>query len=189
MTGKYSIYAMPQGEVRNKLQALADQLSETYKTPKFEPHVTIIPNVVGSEEEIIAKTEQLAKLIKPYKVELREIGYGNTYFQCLFIKGEATPEVIAASNKAREVFDRFSDPPYDLHLSIMYGENCAADTKEEIIRKIGRSFNLSFLVDRVYLYTADGSPEEWHRVKEFPLKNLQPQGESNPRYRDENPMS
>ena len=54
-------------------------------------------------------------------------------------------------------------------MSLMYGD-FSSDTKAEIVKDIGKDFNLSFDVSSIHLFSTDGEPKEWKRVKEFSLK-------------------
>jgi hypothetical protein len=51
----------------------------------------------------------------------------------------------------------------------MYG-HFASETKQNIIKEIGKEFNFGFDVRSFYLIAADGEPRDWQRVREFVLK-------------------
>ena len=165
----YSIWLMPIGEVYNTLNSLILKLSRKYSTSYFKPHVTLIGSLTGSEKGIIAKTVQLASLIHPLRIELDRVEYLNKYFRCLFIKVKETDELMEANQKARKMFGRETDPKYMPHLSLMYG-NLPPQTKEEIIAEIGKEISVSFDVNSIHLFSTNGEPEDWYKVKEFMLK-------------------
>lgn len=159
---------MPTGEVYEKLNSLISQLSEKYNAPYFEPHITLISEILGLEKEIVSKTDQLASVVQPYRIEFSRVEYLDEYFKCLFIRVKETDAIMRANQKARKIFGRETDSQYIPHLSLVYGD-FSPQTKKEIIREIGREFNLGFDVDRIHLFSTNGKPEVWHRVKEFPL--------------------
>jgi len=165
----YSIWFMPSGEVYNRLADLISKLSNEYSTPKFEPHITLIGEVIGLEDEIIEKTSQLADLIKPYSIKLTAVDYLEDYFKCLFVRAEKTDELMKANSKARDIFNRQEDPEYTPHLSLMYGA-FPAEVKREIIEKIGKELNLDFEVGSIHLFKTEGGAKDWHRLKGFILK-------------------
>jgi len=136
----YSIWLMPTEDIYNRLNSFISQLSKKYNTPNFEPHVTLIGEVLGSEEEILSKTSQLASVVRPYKIELGKIEYFNAYFRCLFLRAKQTVEVMNANLKARKLFGRQNELKYMPHLSLMYG-NFSSQTKERIIAEIGREMS------------------------------------------------
>lgn len=168
-TGKYSIWLIPRGAVYHKLDHLISLLSKSYRTPNFEPHVTLIGGVTGSENEILEKTAQLASLLRLFQIKLTQVNHFDEYFRCLFVRVEEVKPIVEANAKAREIFGKKDDLEYLPHLSLVYG-NLTPETKEEIIAKIGRKFDLRFEVKSFSLFSTQGEVKDWYIVKEFPLK-------------------
>ncbi len=168
-TKRYSLWLMPSGEVYDRLKHLTSRLSSQYSAPDFEPHVTLIGKVLGSEEEIISKTALLASAVQPYRIELGRVEYLDEYFRCLFIRVRDTDEVMKADLEARKIFGRQNDPKYMPHLSLMYG-NCPPETKKQIIVEIGEEFKLGFDAKSIHLFSTNVEPKDWYRVREFSLK-------------------
>lgn len=161
----YSIWLIPAGEVYRKLAEIISQLSKKYSTPNFEPHLTLIGDLLRSEEEIISKTLELAEQLKPFEINLKKADYFDEYFKCLFIRAERSKEVIKANNIAREAFNLKLDPEYMPHLSLMYG-NLSPETKEKILADLGKEFDLSFEVKSIHLFSTAGEAKDWSKVKE-----------------------
>ena len=166
---KFSLWFMPEGDVYKKLADLISQLSKKYSVPNFEPHVTILHNLAILEKEMLVKTSELAIKIHPFEIELTTTDYLDEYFRCLFVRAEETKELINANLKAREIFNRQSDPKYIPHLSLLYGK-LPLKIKEEIIIEIGREFNESFEEKSIHLYSSEEDISKWHRIKEFNLR-------------------
>ena len=166
---RHSLWLMSESEVYNKLGHLISTLSDRYGTPDFLPHVTLIGQAVGPEDEILSKTSDLASSINPYEISLNKVDCLNEFFRSLFVRAEETKEVIAANERAREIFGRRDDASYMPHLSLLYGD-FPAETKEEIISDIGNCFDISFEVKSIHLFSTAGEPKDWHRVGEFPLR-------------------
>lgn len=161
----YSIWLTPTGEVYRKLAEIISQLSKKYSTPNFEPHLTLIGDLIGSEEEIISKTLKLAEQLKPFEIKLKKADYFDEYFKCLFIRAGKTKEVIEANNIAREAFNLEPNPEYMPHLSLMYGD-LSPEIKEEILTDLGKEFDLSFEVKSIHLFSTTGEVKDWSKVKE-----------------------
>jgi 2'-5' RNA ligase len=162
-TQEYSLWLMPSGEIYERLNSLISQLSRKYKTPVFEPHLTLLGGVLGSEADILSKTNQLTSVLQPYRIELSQVEYLAEYFRCLFIKAKETDEVMNANLEARKIFDRQNDTEYMPHLSLMYGD-FPPRIKEEIIEEIGKEISVSFDVSLVHLFSTTGEPKDWYRV-------------------------
>lgn len=164
---------MPVGDVYSDLARLIFQLSERYSAPNFEPHVTLLNQVVGSEEEILSKAAKLATIITPYEVQLAQVGYLDEYFRCIFLKVKQTDDVMNANARARKEFQGYikssgSAKEYIPHLSLLYG-NFPSRIKEEITTEIGQKWKKSFQIDSIHLFLTAGEVKKWYRVKEFPL--------------------
>ena len=161
----FSLWLMPGGHARYDLQKLITDLSVQYATPKFEPHVTLIGELAISEKEAVTKTQQLAKLLRPFTIALREVAYLNEYFRCVFIKAEKTPDLLNANLKACEVFEQRSDKNYMPHLSLVYGD-LTLPVKTRIIKNIGQECRLDFEVKSIALYYTNGQPQDWYPILE-----------------------
>lgn len=164
---------MPSHDACKKLADLIYTLSKQYLTPVFEPHISLLEDVVGSEEEIISKTEKLANFITPFSVRLTDFGYEDTYFRSFFVDVQECHEIMKANSLAREIFNTENDLQFKPHLSLMYGENIPMSVKEKIVSSIGNKLNIEFEAKSIFIYKSDDRPEKWERVKEIPLlKNV-----------------
>lgn len=174
--GSYSIWLMPKGDVLNKFSELIIKVSDEYNSPKYQPHVTLLGGLVGfTKEEVMSKASELAKSIEPFTITLTEVTYPasypndhEAYYRSLCILAERTQPLMKANELARKMFSREGDLSFNPHLSIMYGP-FPAETKEEIISKVGREFNVSFEATSIYLWSGKGLPHEWKLIKKIPL--------------------
>ena len=160
----YSIWLMPKGTVYNSLLEIISEISQEYKVPNFQPHVTLIGELKGNEE-LITRTKLLASQIHPFTITLKNPCVLNEYFRSLFLKVEETEEVINANLKAQEIFNR--KEKYFPHLSLMYG-SCSTMKKLNIISNL-KKINLEFQVNSLHLSSTKGHQEDWHEIKKFPL--------------------
>jgi 2'-5' RNA ligase len=167
----YSLWLVPKGKVYNQLYRLIKKLAKKYRAPVFEPHVTLIPDIVSSEKEILSKTAKLVQSFKPFKIKLSYVDYLNEYFRCLFIRALKIKELMDFNLRAREIFGKEDDPGFMPHLSLMYGD-FNKTVKEDIIRDIGKNFNLNFTVKSVSIFLTEGEVETWYKIKEFRLLSL-----------------
>lgn len=164
----YSLWLVPYGKVYDQINDLILYLSKKYNTPYFKPHVTLLGEVFGSEEEIFSKTAQLSAAIKTFEIELDGISFLDEYFKCLFIKARENAALVGANKKAKEIFGRQSDLKYAPHMGIMYGK-FTSKIKKEIIKEIGEKINLHFDVSKICIYSTNGEVKKWHEVNEFLL--------------------
>ena len=168
MENTYSLFLIPTNKTYNKFTRIIFELSEKYNSPKFEPHVTLIGAIIGTEEELSNKVAQIAGLIKPLKIKLDRVDYFNEWHRALLIRTEKTTELVEANKTAREVFNLPPNPNHMSHLSLLYGD-FNLETKKEIIKTLGRDFDDEFEVTDISLYFTTGKEENWHKIKDFPL--------------------
>ena len=165
---KYSIWLMPAGRIYTNLNNTIRGISREYGTPSFEPHVTLIGGPEGSKEEILIRTSQLARQIRPYLITLTSADYLDEYFRCLFVKVRKSKFVMNANLKASKIFNFKQYSTYSPHLSLMYGIFSIKE-KKEIIKKIDGDLNIKFYAESLHLFYTLGDPSSWHRIKEFNL--------------------
>jgi 2'-5' RNA ligase len=176
-TNEYSLWIVPPENISERLAEVISRLSQHYSTPYFEPHVTLLGDVMLPEAEVSLKTAQLASLIRPFRLQLTTVSYLSEYFRCLFINVKETEELIEANHKARTLFKREHDPKFRPHLSLMYG-SFPLQTKEEIISEIGDEFQMAFEVKSIYvvLSSSNIAPESWRKLRQFPFQQDQHSG-------------
>lgn len=163
----YSLWLIPAGETYNKLSILIKTLSEEYKSPLFEPHVTLLGEILLSEEDMIQRSKQLVFGQKSFSITLQTVDYEDYYFRALFMRAEKSESLLALHNRTKKIFE-MQAIPYMPHLSLLYG-NLTQSVKEQIIRNIGRKQDMKFTIGAIQLFKTDGEVSSWHKVKEFPL--------------------
>lgn len=164
----YSLWLMPEEERHGELAALLKILAKEYRSPLFEPHVTLIGGIVLSEEMVIIRSQQLALGQKSFSVTLQTVNYQDYYFRALFVKAEKTQPLLALHNRAKKIFEMQEIPSYMPHLSLLYG-NYSQVIKEQIIEAIGKNQAMDFAVNTIHLFKTDGEVSAWYKVQEFPL--------------------
>ncbi len=165
---RYALWLRPENEAHERFQALIAILSRRYHAPLFEPHITLLGGITGTDAEVTAKTARLAVEIEPFEVQLTTMDYRDEYYRCLYVKAVPTNTLREAHHLARRWFEPASGDEYLPHLSLLYGD-FSAQEKEKILAEIGRGFNSTFHVNRLALYATEQAPEKWHCLKTFPL--------------------
>ena len=164
----YHLWLKPSGEVRDRLAALIQQLAGQLGTPAFEPHVTLLGSLVGTEPDHLRRADQLARQLRVFKVAPTEPGYLAEHFRCLFMLITQTPAIMGANAVARRIF---GGPPdnYMPHLSLVYGSLPQA-RKKEIIEVLPNDVRTSFEVRAVRLVKAGSDdPRDWQEIQVFPF--------------------
>jgi hypothetical protein len=143
------------------------ELAETLGSPVFEPHVTLLSNLAGTEAEHVRRTETLAQRLHPLPIVLTAPSYGKAYFQCVFLPVEQTSQIVAANRTANEIFDGVAQS-YFPHLSLVYGVFPEA-RKLEVVARLPASLCTAFDAAAVHLIKADSNdPQDWRELVAVP---------------------
>ena len=162
----YHLWLVPSGETYHALAAVIHQLARELGAPVFEPHVTLLADLGGTEREHVNRTKALAARLQPTRIVLTEPSATDAYFQCLFMHVEQTADVLRLRTAAATVFER--DPqPYLPHLSLVYG-SYPSSVKQTVIGRLPPEVRTSFIVETLHLIRADSlEPDDWHEIARF----------------------
>ncbi len=162
-SASYSLWLRPFGEVAIELKKHINKLSSQFNTPGFEPHVTLLGGLDAHETRLIQLTDTLAHALAPFTIQLEETGFGDQYFQSLFIRAKKSDPLISAHNLAIKMFGYENAGEYIPHLSLLYGE-LSVKKKSKILNTMGRNFNLQFDVHNVLLIKTGDRVDGWKKI-------------------------
>lgn len=164
----YHLWLKPNGAVRGLLVQTIQKLADELGSPVFEPHVTLLANLIGTEEEHIQRSRIAAQQLQSFEVMLIDPAHDTTYFQCLFLRIEQTPSLMNAHTVARRVFEKPAEI-YMPHLSLAYGLY-AESLKRNIICDLPSDLRTSFEVTALSLLKAESDdPRDWHQIGSYPF--------------------
>jgi len=166
---QYSIWIPIQGKAGQTLTDLVKRLAKKYNGPVFEPHLTLLSPIPEKKETVIEKANEIAKSINLFKLTTANIDYGNTYFQCVFIKVNTSKPLIETALFARTLFGINST--FIPHISLFYGK--VTDKTREGILKSVKLPKLSFIAEKIVVAPAGESapdPKDWTHLAEIPLQ-------------------
>jgi len=166
----YSIFIVPRDSAYENAGAIIRDLATRFEGPVFEPHVSILPQVIATAAEVIEKTEHILENVKPFSIVTSTLHFGATYFTSLYLGVEPTAELTGLSQAAREQFKRLDDPPYAPHMSLFYGE-LEQGLRTTMAEQIG-SPQLGFRVERIGVFDVDNkTAAEWKCIQEIGLSS------------------
>ncbi|HEU0207832.1 MAG TPA: 2'-5' RNA ligase family protein [Candidatus Udaeobacter sp.] len=167
----YHLWFKPSGDAYRILMRTIRVLARELNAPLFEPHISLIGNLEGTEQEITQKSEELARQLEPFQAVLTKASYRDTHFQCLFMLVEETPPLMKAHAVATDFFHK-PYQPFMPHLSLVYGSYSEVE-KKLVIEKLAADVRTSFEVTGLYLVRADSpEPKDWHEIGPFPMKQI-----------------
>jgi 2'-5' RNA ligase len=164
----YHLWLKPSGKAYDILVKTIAELSKTYQGPFFKPHVTLLGSLPGTEVEISVRSSQLGTSLQPFDIQLTEPGYGDQYFQCVFLKAQETPAMRNAHELARRLFVKDTSP-FMPHLSLLYG-HYSIELQDKIAAALPETLRLSFTVDKFDLIRARSKDsKDWIPILTVPL--------------------
>lgn len=164
----YALWLVPDEPAFSRLASEISRLSREHSTRRFEPHITLLGGIALLEENVLAKSASLARILKPFQIELGEIGFLDEYFRCLFVSVVAGPSITRAHRTACRIFARHK-PSYMPHVSLVYG-NLPMEIKHRIATGLSSLQGKAFQVRRLTLYGTSGPVRQWKWIKKFDLK-------------------
>ena len=165
----YFLWLMPPPEIHERFAKIISLLSKKYHTPVFNPHITLLKGIQGTEKNIIRKISEFIDILELVPVSLTKIEYTNTYYMSLYIKVKKTDYLLKAHREAAQLLEQAPEISYTPHLSLLYGD-FSKELKEGMIAHIGRDFHITFDVNKLHLISSEGIPNKWPIIETFTLK-------------------
>lgn len=163
----HSLWFKPTGPTFDVLVEVIERYARESGATPFEPHVTLLGNLDGTEPEILRRSEALGRQLRRFDIELVEPAFGQEHFQCVFMCVRETANVMDANSQARQAFNQ-APGKYMPHLSLVYG-SFSETRKREIIARLP-DLRLTFAATAVHVIRADSDdPKDWHEVGAYPI--------------------
>lgn len=165
----FNIFLIPGGIVYERLATTIADLSKAYHAPNFIPHVTLLGNLDGSEDEITLQALSVARQLKPFNIQLTHPDYEEGYSRCLFLRVKKTPALLKAHALAKKDFSQYEVPLYRPHLSLLYGF-FPIEVKEQIIANLNENLKMMFKVTTLNVMRIEGGdPKNWSKTLTIPF--------------------
>jgi 2'-5' RNA ligase len=164
----YHLWLKVSGTSYEVLSNLIHGLAERLSAPVFEPHVTLLGHLEGSERDHIQRAKKLGERLAPFWIALGNASYQSEYFKCLSLKVNESAPIMTAHAIACDVFQRTREK-YMPHLSLVYGTYPEA-RKREIIAGLSRPVRASLPVRSLYLIRGETEdPKDWSEILTIPM--------------------
>ena len=158
-----SLWLLLPRQVHERFQSLIARLSARLGTPAFEPHITLLGGLTGTEEDLRQRTRALAGALRSFEVRLLEAAWLDEYYRCLFVEVAPSRALFAAHEAAGRHFEQHPDARFFPHLSLIYG-TLEQKEKMQILDDIGRTFDEKVCIEHVALYETSGPPSVWRCI-------------------------
>lgn len=161
---EYWIFLVPTLSQSGEYNRIIKSLSEKYKTPNIDAHVTVLGMLRTEEKELINKVKEIAKGFNRIEVEVFGINFSNTISQCVFAQIKMSPQLLSLYKELSINLQSSDKSPYFPHMSLIYGD-FSPEEKSNIARQVKVSNKL--LLDKLVIYRDGPLPSDWKHVAEF----------------------
>lgn len=172
MHPRTALWLVPEDALLGHLAGVIDDLARLWKTPRFEPHVTLLAGLRLEAAEIEARAGALARGLQPLDVTFARIASRPEYYRALFaeVEGADLPSLHARAAAALGVE---ADPDFLPHLSLLYGD-LSTEAKAAIVKRLGPRLDVPGRLARLDVMRTEGTPASWVRLARMPLGSASP---------------
>ncbi|HKN86702.1 MAG TPA: 2'-5' RNA ligase family protein [Nitrospiraceae bacterium] len=164
MNSRYHLWLKPSSRASDQFAGVIQQFALELDAPTFDPHITLLGNVNGSEAQHVASSNELARRLRPFPINVSGPAFGENYFHCVFLVAEMTPPLLHAHALACQIFHQERNSHYLPHLSLVYGRY-SESRKKDIIAKLPASLYHPFEATHLSLIRAGSEdPKDWREV-------------------------
>lgn len=164
-----SIWLSPEEEEAGPLRRLIRDLAQRLDTPAFEPHVTLLPGLLGSPEAIVHTAGQLLTAdLESMRVALRPAQGGPPPFRCLYLPIALTFRLVHAQAVLRQAFAPGDERPFEPHLSLVYG-HLGDEQRRNLTGEIAAKVPGRLRLGALEVVRTEGPVSTWQSVARFPL--------------------
>lgn len=152
-----AIWLIPEEPARTRLAAIIDRLSEEYRSPRFNPHLTLLHPVPA--DQIEDRLRVLAGKAGNLELSPEEVTTGEDFYHCVYVRVALTERLVEARHEAERVFS-VPASPFLPHMSLIYAD---LDQRErmKIARDAGLDWRDPIGVAAIEAVDVSGSVEKW----------------------------
>lgn len=155
---KYSIWIIPSEPVYGQIQKVIDELSEKYKGPRLEPHMTLVGGIDYDLPEIEKKIKRLSLKGKELSLTLGPVSFGTTYYQSVLVRVNSSAKLMQLNMDIKKILG-LENNVFMPHLSLLYGDHSMSD-REKIASSVYIPTS-SFIVNEFVITPSTDNPKEW----------------------------
>ncbi len=165
-----AVWIRPTGDALERILKAMRPIHKQGGGPPVPPHVTLLNGAETTRASAELKLKHLAARIRPFRIKLGKIETREEYFRSLYAVVEANGDLAAAQREAYDAFEMKPAPPYEPHLSLLYGKLDAA-ARKKLAAGAGDKLNIAFEVRALYLVNSTQSVPvaDWRTLAEHPL--------------------
>jgi hypothetical protein len=161
----YSVWLLLEPALAKSMTQVIHSLAQTFDSPVFQPHVTLLGNLPTANEDALNELTSLA----PFMVNSKAAKSGDAFFNALHLPVIKNKEMLAARRLAKKAFGVSTNEKFEPHLALLYA-NLPEDQKLAAIKEILPIAPTQLTFTQISLVSTIGRTEEFKTLKTINLK-------------------
>ena len=159
-----SIWLLPAGDEADRLRRTIAALADRLGTPRFEPHVTLLPGFDGPGNVAVEAARELASSAAGLSVDLGAPVVTTDYWRALVLPLAPSAALASLRLKAERLLGLRPPDPFRPHLSLVYAEPREVDPDIARSGDAARLDGLTLRIAAVAAVRTRGPVEAWVRL-------------------------
>jgi Cyclic phosphodiesterase-like protein len=164
-----SLWLVPEGDEGQLIERLIIELASRLGTPRFAPHVTLIPGLAGREGDVVRRTREMAATLEPHSVPVGPVEGRAEYFRCLYARIPETLRLLTTRAQARLTFPGAGEAVFEPHLSLVYGR-LSPEEKEPLFADLAPRLPPRLTCTALEVVRTVGPAADWRSLARFDLR-------------------
>ena len=167
----YSIWLTFEPVIQARLRETISQLADSFVSPKFEPHVTLVGEIDLPKGEIATLCARYTSRLSAQQVTVNCVGKNGGYFMALFLKVDLPAALIEAR---KHLATALGPEPLGLdpaHISLAYGNRNLPDNIDTNSPLHAAYVGTQLLAKQIEIVESSRSKpiDQWRSVQSFEL--------------------
>ena len=162
----FAIWLLPDEKDTRFLEAIINNLSQEFNSPKFLPHITAYGLVDIDLTIVEDAVENSIDEIKPFIVKKSGIGYSDDIWKSLFINIASNNELDLINSKLSYILGRYVQYKFSPHISLMY-KNMEKMEKIKILESL--RIKNEFEINKIAIQKFSKKIHEWKIIRVYDL--------------------
>ncbi|MEJ5021835.1 haloacid dehalogenase [Ochrobactrum vermis] len=159
----HSVWLRPARDDLRFLESIVTELAGRFASPVFEPHVTLVPDMKRSADELLPLVLSLAVGRKPLDVQIEDVTGTEAYFRSFYAALQKTPALMALKQDSLGISGEKDISTFLPHVSLAYGVADEASREAEMARLAKSLTGRNLRFDRMVIVSSSSETpiEQW----------------------------
>jgi 2'-5' RNA ligase len=159
----HSIWLMPRLEDEERFAALVQDLALRFRSPVFQPHLTLVEDMPRSAEELTPLLQSLTDGAASFPAQVERVEESELYYRSFYARFPVVPALKTLKQNAVDLFGVGSLDSFMPHISLAYGVPADEEKHRAVAELHERLHGLNVMFDRVCIVSSSQQTpiEEW----------------------------